>query len=137
MCFSWCRHLDDNVMHNCFTIFTLVLMTRQIFSIYRRGYLPLFAIPLHQKPPEWWREVLYHKWRKNKKNQTVNFLFFSWVYIKISKYDYVYFSNQLHTRKYEHWKMRFIQGLITKTKFNLQYNFNASINRSNEHFCQN
>ena len=54
----------------------------------------------------------------------------------ISKYDYVYFSNQLNTRKYEHWKMRFMQGVTIKTKLN-QYNFNASINRQNEHFCRN
>ena len=68
------------------------------------------------------------------KYQTVNFLFFLEY---ISKYEYVYFSNQLHTRKYEHWKMRFMQGLTIKTKFNLQYNFNASINRPNEHLCRN
>ena len=30
-----------------------------------------------------------------------------------------------------------MQGLTIKTKFNLQYNFNASINRPNEHLCRN
>ena len=38
---------------------------------------------------------------------------------------------------YEHWKMRFMQGLTIKTKFYLQSNFNASINRPIEHFCRN